>query len=144
MDAEEVIRRIGEERFIELFGPKTIFVFESDLAGNHTEGDALIAVERWGARSGVPAGFCGNSFAIPTIHGHRKPLPLEALRGMINLFLAAADTWPQFTFRVGRIGCILAGYADAEMAPMFTLAPDNCEFPREWSRWGLKTWTSEP
>ncbi len=134
MDAERIIRLFGEEKFMEVFGPRTIFVFESDLRGNHTEGDTLIAVARWGTRTRMAAGFYSHSLEITTTRGDSKPLPLAALSGTIDFFLTTAETWSHFTFRVGRIGCGLAGYTNEEMAPMFATAPDSCEFSPEWSQ----------
>ncbi|MGM9698225.1 MAG: hypothetical protein ACI3Y0_06235 [Prevotella sp.] len=43
-----------------------IFVFESTLEGEHTDGNARIAYERYGAEWGVGAGCRGQSYAIPT------------------------------------------------------------------------------
>jgi hypothetical protein len=36
------------------------------------------------------------------------------------------------TFQVTRIGCGLAGYTDAQIAPMFADAPVNCVLPDGW------------
>ena len=43
-----------------------IFVFESTLEGEHTEGNAKIAYERFGEEWGVGAGRTGRTYAIPT------------------------------------------------------------------------------
>lgn len=43
-----------------------IFVFESTLEGEHSEGNAKIAYERYGAEWGVGAGKRGQTYAIPT------------------------------------------------------------------------------
>ena len=45
---------------------KPIFVFGSNLAGNHGAGAALEAHKNWGAKLGVGIGLTGDSYAIPT------------------------------------------------------------------------------
>jgi hypothetical protein len=37
---------------------------------------------------------------------------------------------------VTRVGCGLAGYTDADIAPMFATAPDNCRLPPGWRELG--------
>ncbi len=66
-DSHEVFRRLSEKDLLELIGPKTIFVFWSDLSGFHCDGDARAAVLYWGAQPGVSVGFCGHSYAIPVL-----------------------------------------------------------------------------
>ncbi len=41
-DSNEVFRRLSEKDLLELIGPKTIFVFWSDLSGLHCDGDARV------------------------------------------------------------------------------------------------------
>jgi hypothetical protein len=40
---------------------------------------------------------------------------------------------PELTFKVTRIGCGLAGWADAVVAPLFAESPDNCLFDEAWN-----------
>ena len=44
-----------------------IFVFGSNLNGNHAGGAAYLAVEKFGAQMGNPEGIQGQSYAIPTL-----------------------------------------------------------------------------
>lgn len=129
-----------------------VFVFGSNLAGRHGKGAALTAKLYWGAVLGYGDGFMNKGtdrldrgcYAIPTKSWDLKTLPLDTIRKYVDLFIKFAKTWPQWTFLVTRVGCGLAGYTDADIAPMFAGAPDNCEFDPAWMPWGLKTWKEKP
>ena len=109
-----------------------IFCFGSNLAGRHGAGAALFARQNHGAIYGQGIGRQGNSYAIPTKDYHIKTLPLETIQGYVNEFLLYARNHPELEFQVTRIGCGLAGYTDAQIAPMFANAPSNCHLPDGW------------
>lgn len=52
---------------IEELSSGEIFVFGSNLNGNHYGGAARIAYEKFGAEWGVAEGLSGNTYAIPTL-----------------------------------------------------------------------------
>lgn len=109
-----------------------IFVFGSNLAGRHGKGAALHARQKCGAKYGVGVGPTGQSYAIPTKDEQIRTLPLERIAPYVTDFLAYARDNPHLEFEVTRIGCGLAGYADAHIAPMFSGAPENCHLPAGW------------
>ncbi len=109
-----------------------IFVFGSNLAGRHGKGAALFARQNHGAVYGQGEGPQGNSYAIPTKGEQLQVLPLEVITLYVDEFIAYAGRHPQKTFNVTRIGCGLAGYTDAQIAPMFKGAPINCNLPEGW------------
>lgn len=109
-----------------------IFVFGSNLAGRHGAGAALFARNNYGAVYGQGVGRQGYSYAIPTKDYRINTLPLETIQGYVNEFLLYARNHPELDFRVTRIGCGLAGYNDAQIAPMFVNAPSNCFLPEGW------------
>jgi len=111
---------------------KEIFVFGSNLAGIHGAGAALTAYKKHGARWGMGAGHYGCSYAIPTKDQHIKPLSLEDIETFVAAFILYADSHPEWIFKVTRIGCGLAGFSDAEIAPMFYYATGNCLFDEVW------------
>lgn len=111
-----------------------IFVFGSNLAGIHGKGAAQQALE-YGARWGCGDGIAGNTYAIATKDARMRVLPRESIRKRVSMFLDFARAHPEKEFFVTRIGCGLAGYRDADIAPMFALAPDNCDFAEEWRRY---------
>lgn len=109
-----------------------VFVFGSNHTGRHGKGAALIARNQYGAIYGQGSGLQGQSYAIPTKDGALRPLPLEEIHGYVREFVAFARLHPTWKFRVTRIGCGLAGYTDAQIAPMFQDAPPNCDLPEGW------------
>ena len=109
-----------------------VFVFGSNLAGRHGKGAALYAYHNRGARYGVGAGFVGNSYAIPTKNSNLVRLPIAEIKEYVDDFKYYASEMPELRFFVTRIGCGLAGYSDADIAPLFRGAPNNCDFPLEW------------
>lgn len=119
-----------------------VFVFGSNTSGRHGKGAAEVARLRFGAVRGVGAGRTGHSFAIPTkteasrprFHGELETIPLEAIERHIRDFVAHAKASPGTAFFVTRIGCALAGYVDADIAPLFIDAPENCSFASDWKR----------
>lgn len=109
-----------------------IFVFGSNLAGRHGAGAALHARKHHGAKYGVGTGRTGEAYAIPTKDAGLQSLPLPAIAGHVSTFLGYAQENPALQFNVTRIGCGLAGYTDAQIAPLFAGAPANCTLPDGW------------
>lgn len=106
-----------------------IFVFGSNLAGRHGAGSALAAVRRHGAVNGIGIGPQGRSYAIPTKDEHLRKLRLGRIAGYVDAFIEYARANPDLTFNVVEIGCGLAGYRPAQIAPMFHGAPRNVRLP---------------
>jgi hypothetical protein len=109
-----------------------IFVFGSNLAGRHGKGAALEARQKHGAIYGEGIGLQGNSYAIPTKDRYLNTLELQDIRLYVDNFVMFAARHPEMEFNVTRIGCGLAGYTDADIAPMFKDAPENCKLPDGW------------
>jgi hypothetical protein len=112
--------------------PGHIFVFGSNLAGRHGRGAAREAALRHGAQYGVGVGRTGMAYAIPTKDEHLRVLPVSAISAYVRSFVRYAEEHPELQFHVTRIGCGLAGYTDADIAPLFAAAPKNCQLPAEW------------
>lgn len=109
-----------------------IFVFGSNLAGRHGKGAALHARMYHGAIYGQGVGLQGNSYGIPTKGMFINTLSLSDIRAHVEDFIEFANEHSEMTFNVTRIGCGLAGYTDAQIAPMFSDAPINCNLPEGW------------
>lgn len=109
-----------------------VFVFGSNLAGRHGKGAALAASRFWGAESGVGEGLRGQSYAIPTKDAQLAIRPLACIELSVRRFLEFASQHQSQSFMVTRIGCGLAGYSDAQIAPLFADAPANVYLPRAW------------
>ena len=94
-----------------------IFVFGSNLDGWHAGGAARAAVEHFGAVMGQGVGLQGQSYAIPTMQGG-----VETILPYVDEFIQFAESHPEYTFLVTRIGCGIAGFRDEEIAPLFVRA----------------------
>lgn len=112
-------------------GEDEIFVFGSNLEGNHPGGAARTALLNFGAKMGQGVGLQGQSYAIPTMQGG-----VETIRPYVDEFLDLAYEWDQTTFYVTRIGCGIAGFTDEEIAPLFDRALDmyNVRLPESFAR----------
>ena len=114
---------------INRLAPNEIFVFGSNLQGMHGGGAARAAVEKFGAVMGQGVGLQGQSYAIPTMQGG-----VNTILPYVEDFIAFAKQHPELTFLVTRIGCGIAGFTDAEIAPLFAGAVDveNIHLPQDF------------
>lgn len=110
-------------------GKDEIFVFGSNLAGNHAGGAARIAREKFGAIMGQGEGLQGQSYAIPTMQGG-----VETIKPYVDQFIEFARECDQNTFYVTRIGCGIAGFKDEDIAPLFEDALElyNVRLPKSF------------
>ena len=101
----------------------------------HAGGAARVAYEKFGAEWGKGVGLQGQSYAIPTMQGG-----VETIRPYVDEFIAFAKGHPENRFLVTRIGCGIAGFTDAEIAPLFRAAAAvaNIALPREF--WEVLEW----
>lgn len=99
--------------------PNEIFVFGSNLAGAHGGGAARAALNNFGAIWGQGVGLQGRSYAIPTMHGGP-----ERIQPYVDEFIIFAEEHPDLIFLVTPIGCGIAGFTPAEIAPLFARAKD--------------------
>ena len=74
-------------------------------------------MDRFGAVYGQARGLQGQCYAIPTNGVH-----IGTIARYIEEFIWFADQHPDMTFLVTRIGCGVAGYRDADIAPLFAYA----------------------
>lgn len=111
-----------------------IFVFGSNLQGRHGKGAAKEARDKHGAIYGQAEGRQGNSYGIPTKSSPWQTLPLHKIAAAVNRFNQYARENPDLVFKLTPIGCGLAGYTYAEIAPMFWLSPSNVILPEEFKQ----------
>ena len=111
-------REYTPERITEL-KRNEIFVFGSNLAGAHGGGAARLAYERFGAVLGQGVGLQGQSYAIPTMQGG-----VETIKPYVDEFITFSQSRPDLKFYVTQIGCGIAGFKVAEIAPLFQDAID--------------------
>ncbi len=114
---------------IRSLGRNEIFVFGSNLTGAHGGGAARLAYERFGAIMGQGVGLQGQSYAIPTMQGG-----VNTIKPYVDEFIAFAKQHPEMTFLVTKIGCGIAGFKAAEIAPLFAGAVnvENIHLPQDF------------
>lgn len=111
-----------------------IFVFGSNLSGNHAGGAAKQAKEQFGAREGVGEGLTGQSYAFPTIgyEFHRfADRGLNLQRSRDNLYKTCREK-PDKDFLLTKVGCGIAGHSEEKMKALFTNPPENLFLPEDW------------
>ena len=120
--------RITSPRITEL-QPGEIFVFGSNLEGHHGGGAALLAWKKWGAIWGQGTGLQGQTYGIPTMHGGP-----DSIKPYVDEFISFARQHPELTFLVTEVGCGIAGFRPAEIAPLFRDAVDveNIHLPQRF------------
>lgn len=106
-------------KYIKELNDHEIFVFGSNLAGIHGGGAARIAYEHFGAVWGQGVGLQGQCYAIPTMQGG-----VDTIVPYVKEFIRYAGNHKNLRFLVTRIGCGIAGFADAEIAPLFKSVKD--------------------
>lgn len=106
-----------------------IFVFGSDLDGNHIRGAALQAFEKFGAKQGQGKGLQGKSYAIPTLLNETNKI-----KPFVDEFIEFARCHSELKFLVTRIGCGLAGFSPLQIAPLFIKAREikNIYLPEQF------------
>jgi len=120
--------RITPENILTL-DENAVFVFGSNIEGQHYGGAARVAYEKFGAVWGDGVGLRGQSFAIPTMDGD-----LNKLKGYVELFIAFAAVRTDLMFYVTPIGCGIAGYTSEQIAPFFKEAVEmeNIALPKSF------------
>ena len=103
--------------------PNEVFVFGSNLDGDHAGGAARFAVVKFGAKMGQNEGLQGQSYAIPTLSHpggvDEHKLPLTEIEKYVKRFIEFAAEHAELFFYVTPIGCGIAGFTEDEIAPMF-------------------------
>lgn len=110
-------KRISSDRIAHL-DENEIFVFGSNIQGMHGGGAAWYAHENFGAEWGVGEGLTGRTYALPTMEG------MASLKHAVCNFIECAKKHSELTFLVTAVGCGIAGYTPAEIAPLFKEASD--------------------
>lgn len=114
---------------IDVLEKDEIFVFGSNLAGQHKGGAAKAAHLKFGNEWGVGVGLTGQAYAIPTMQGG-----VETIKPYVDEFIEFAKVHTDLKFLVTRIGCGIAGFKDEEIAPLFKKAMSvyNIFLPKEF------------
>lgn len=114
---------------------REIFVYGSNLRGDHGAGSARAALEHFGAVYGVGVGLMGDSYGIPTKDENIETMSIASIAPYVEDFIAFAKDRPTWRFNIVAIGCGLAGYRPSDIAPMFKDSPSNCILPEEFKNY---------
>ena len=121
-----------DENIIKSLPEDTVFVFGSNLAGQHGGGAASTALQYFGAMQGVGRGWSGQSYAIPTMNEHLQQMPLSQIQHYIDDFKIYTKNHQKMTYFVTSVGCGIAGYTTEEIAPMFKGISQNVILPNSF------------
>jgi len=118
--------------------PGWTFVFGSNDEGRHGKGAAATAYSMFGAEWGCGSGYRGESYAIATKQTPWKPHTLDLVHRHIEDFERWAASHDKNLF-ITRIGCMNAGFKDAQIAPLFlrlnSFFKHNISFPEPWKKY---------
>lgn len=120
--------RVTSDNIVAL-NDKEIFVFGSNRAGMHGGGAAATAHMFFGAIWGQGVGLQGQSYAIPTMEGG-----IDTVAWYVEEFIVFAKEHPELKFLVTQIGCGIAGFTPAEIAPLFhdAMGLENVSLPKSF------------
>lgn len=111
-----------------------IFVFGSNLNGNHAGGAARLAKDSFGAQDGVGEGLTGQSYAFPTLDTKMKKVSKKALTESKTKLYKCAEENQDKQFLVTKLGCGIAGFSEEEMKKIFAGdKPNNIILPAGWA-----------
>lgn len=107
-----------------------VFVFGSNLNGNHLGGAAKTAYERFGAIWGNGNGIQGvghdfKSYAFPTLDTEMKKLPLDNIKQSFENLIKIANWCPEKTFYLTPVGQGIAGFSKEEIESVMPELPKN-------------------
>lgn len=141
------VKKFTPEKISEL-KENEVFVFGSNVQGEHVGGAALVAYKCFGAVMANGFGLQGNSYAIPTCvrltneNGNRYTKPfskVEHIKPFVESFIDDAKLCDCLDFYVTKIGCGIAGFKVSEVAELFRpcLYMNNVFLPKEFVEWLL-------
>ena len=112
--------------------PNQVFVFGSNLGGNHAGGAAKQALEQFRAIQGQGEGLQGQSYAFPTLGYDMEKLSYGDLyRSRDNLY-NCCNTNRDKEFLLTKVGCGIAGYEESSIKSLFINTPPNLVLPDDW------------
>ena len=98
---------------IEALEPNQIFVFGSNIEGNHAGGAARQAEKCFGAISGIGVGLQGQSYAIPTMSNY------NIMEFYCNQFIDFTRHYPEYEFLLTPVGTGITGYKIEQIEGIF-------------------------
>lgn len=97
-----------------------VFVFGSNLNGNHIGGAAKLAKDEFGAEELVGEGLKGQSYAFPTLDKEMQKVSAEEFKKSIQKLIDCANKNTTNIFLVTKVGCGIAGFTEDKVKEYFT------------------------
>lgn len=110
-----------------------VFVFGTDLGGQHQGDTAVVAARLYGAEAGKASGASGHAYAIPYRNSAGELLGAAVIKNYVESLFAHAQAHPHTLFHVARFACDNGGHDDQTMARVFARAPANVLLPGLWT-----------
>lgn len=113
--------------------PNEVFVFGSNLLGNHAGGAARQAVEQFGAEEGTAIGRTGQCYAFPTLGLEMEQLGEDRLKHEVKCLYEYCEGNKDMKFLLTKVGCGIARYKESFMKSLFASPPKNLALPDDWN-----------
>lgn len=110
-----------------------IFVFGSNLAGQHIGGAAKQALEMFGAVNGRGEGEQGQSYAFPTLDENFNKLDEFSLKLSISNLYNYCRRHKDKELLLTKVGCGIAGFDEHYIKSLFKNPPKNLILPEDWT-----------
>jgi hypothetical protein len=124
---ESIVKKSGKHPLVA--AKQTIWVFESDVNGQHKRGAPALAVHCHGAESGNPSGIMGDSYALTTRDDAGNLLPWEQIQQQVRTFRDYVQTQPERNFRVLPSSYKKSEQQHARFTDFLRNVLGNCELP---------------
>jgi hypothetical protein len=132
-DGSPIARYTHTPDTIEALTEHEVFIFGSNMNGNHAWGAAQIAQEKFGAQDGVGEGLTGQSYAFPTLNENMAKRTKDELQESVKKLLVCTRKNTNKIFFLTKVGCGIAGYTEEEMRELFKDVKDaNIIKPKDW------------
>ncbi len=112
-------------KFVRELEPNQIFVFGSNVKGEHHGGAAKQAYASFGAEWGVGEGLTGRCYAFPTLDENFLQVTDEELVKSRDLLYECALNNPQYEFLLTPVGTGIAGFPMEKIQKLFANCPQN-------------------
>ena len=122
--------KFNNKGFIIELEDNEVFVFGSNLNGNHAGGSAKQAYEDFGAIFGNGDGIQGighdfKSYAFPTLDTEMKKLPTENIKQSFDNLIKVANWCSEKIFYLTPVGQGIAGFTKEEIESVMPKLPKN-------------------
>jgi len=111
-----------------------VFVFGSNIKGEHLGGAAAQASRDFGASWNVGEGLSGRCYAFPTLDENMQRYGQGELQCIKHAFYRCVRAHPKLIFLLTKVGCGIAGYDEVLMRKLFADAPKNVIKPNDWAK----------